>query len=151
MAHFRSSLQRSRRIDNLPQIAQGQQGVALVHALNGRLEEGRTALHEAIDIVEAERSITLATYCAEALAALALAEGHASRAAALMGAARETRRRVMIPEWTALADAADPVIAGARGLLSAQEFEAAWLEEGSSWDVCTALETNGVRANSSRS
>ena len=144
-------MERSHSIDNLPQIAQGQQGVALVHALERTARGGKhTALHEAIDIVEAERSITLATYCSEGASGAGPRRGTMlSRAAALMGAARETRRRVMIPEWTALADAAEPVIAGARGLLSAQEFEAAWLE-GSSWDVCTALEREAARTTSSR-
>jgi len=144
VAHFRASLEHSRSIDNRPQIAQGQQGLALVHALDGQVDEGHSALLEAIDIVGAERSITLATYCAEALAGLALADGDATRAAAFMGAARETRRRVMIPEWLALADAAEPVITGARRLLSDQEFEAAWAE-GSTWDVCAALRTQAAR------
>ena len=146
--HLQKSLEHSRNIDNQPQMAQALQGLSLVEALEGRADEARSAVEEAIRIVEAEQSVTLATYCLESLAALAVGSGDASRAAELMGVARESRRRLSIPEWTAAADAAEPVITAARHELGAEEFHLAW-RRGSTWEVFSALKAEASRVTSS--
>jgi len=69
-AAVRRAIQHSRRIDNRPQMAQALQGLALVDARLGRVDRAEEALAEAIAFVVADRSVTGATYCLEALAAV---------------------------------------------------------------------------------
>lgn len=138
-AHHRRSLEHSRRIDNRPQMAQALQGLALVDTRLGRADQAQDALAEAIAFVVADRSVTGATYCLEALAAMAAARDDAEDAARLIGAARSTRRRLEIPEWTAAADAVEPVVASVRGALTDTRFTQLW-QEGSSVDPIATLQ-----------
>lgn len=126
LARFRESLVHSRRIDNRPQIAQALQGIALVHALDGRIDQAAEATSEAVELVLADRSVTAATYCLEAMAALWLGRGRAEDAVRLVAVAREARRRREIPEWTAAADAAEPVLARSAQALSSEAFSEHW-------------------------
>lgn len=138
-AHLRRSLRHSRRIDNRPQIAQALQGLALVDARLGDDDRARDALVEAVGIVVADRSVTGATYCLEARAAVAIAEDDVQGAVKMIGAARSTRERLRIPEWTAAADAATPVLAQARDALEPAHFATAWAQ-GAAADVFDLLE-----------
>jgi len=124
-AHYAESLVHSRLIENRHQMAQALQGLALVDALDGRTHSAVDALREAVELILSDRSVTGATYCLEALAALALAGDDAEEAVRLVGTARGTRRRRMIPDWTA-ADAAEPVLAAARRELSPGSFAELW-------------------------
>lgn len=138
-AHHRRSLEHSRRIANHPQMAQALQGLALVDARLGWADKAEAALAEAIAIVVTERSVTGATYCLEALAAVAAARDDAENAARLIATARSTRRRLEIPEWTAAADAAEPVVASVRDAMPASRFSELW-DEGASWDTFARLQ-----------
>jgi predicted ATPase len=138
IAHLSRSLVHSRRIDNRPQMAQGLQGIALAHARMGRTDQADAALREAISYVVADRSLTGASYCLEALAALAEARGDIEDAARLFGTARATRQRLQVPEWTAAADAAEPVHAAIRRVMPPEQFARAW-DEGSDRDPFARL------------
>lgn len=138
-AHHRRSLVHSRRIDNRPQMAQALQGLALVDARLGRTEQADEALAEAIAFVVDDRSVTGATYCLEALAAVAAARDDAEDAARLLGAAQSVRRRLEIPEWTAAADAAEPVVASVRDAMPASRFTELW-EDGAGCDPFARLQ-----------
>jgi predicted ATPase len=124
--HLEESLARAGRIENRPQLAQTLQGLALVAALDGRQVDALESLRRASSFVLADGSVTGATYCLEALAATVLERGDPAEAVRLVGAARGTRSRRMIPEWTAAADAAEPVLAEARRTLPPDAFEAEW-------------------------
>lgn len=136
--HHQRSLVHSRRIDNWPQVAQALQGMALVEALNGRTDQARGSLDEAVAIVLASHSVTGATYCLEVLAALAAAGGDVEEAVRLVIGARTIRRELAIPEWTAAADAAEPIVAAARRALSEDRFAELW-QEGTSCDPLARL------------
>jgi alpha-D-ribose 1-methylphosphonate 5-triphosphate synthase subunit PhnI len=132
-------LEHSRRIDTRPQIAQGRQGLALVPARAGRRARAEAALSEAVAFVVADRSVTGATYCLEALAAVTQARGDVEDAARLFGAARSTRRRLAVPEWTAAADAAEPVVRRVRRSLPSDRFDQLW-QEGAACDPFAMLQ-----------
>lgn len=125
-AHYRLSVQHSRRIDNRPQIAQALQGLALLSGLQGQVSQASDLLAEAAGLVVEDQSVTGATYCLEALAAIRLQQGDAAEAVRLVAVARGTRRRRHVPEWTAAADAADLVLAAARAEVSAEVFADRW-------------------------
>jgi predicted ATPase len=124
--HLEEALARATRIANRPQLAQTLQGLALVAALDARPTEALEFLHRAAELVLADHSVTGATYCLEALAAIAIERGETADAVRLVGCARGTRSRRMIPEWTAAADAADPVLDAARRALSPEMFAEEW-------------------------
>ena len=124
--HLEEALVRAGRIDNRPQLAQSLQGLALVDALGGRLDEATRSLRKAGSLVLADGSVTGATYCLEGLAAIVLERRGAAEAVRLIGAARGTRSRRRIPEWTAAAEAADPVLTDARHALGPDAFGVEW-------------------------
>ena len=70
--------------------------------VQGRPEEARTLLAEALDLSLAARSTRGVTLCLAAFARLAFAEGDAQRAALLAGAAEGLRRRVGLRAWPML-------------------------------------------------
>jgi predicted ATPase len=124
--HLDEALARASRIDNRPQLAQTFQGLALVAALDGRAVDALESLRRAGSLVLADGSVTGATYCLETLGGIVLERGKPAEAVRLIAIARGTRSRRMIPEWTAAADAAEPVLAEARRFLPAEVFDAVW-------------------------
>lgn len=138
LSHHQRSLDHARRINNRPQMAQALQGLALVNVREGRAAEAGAQLAEAVAIVLSDRMTTVATYCLEALAGLALLRDDAWEAVRMISAARSTRRRLSIPEWTAAAGAAEPLLTRARDLLSGDAFAQAW-REGAADDVFAML------------
>ncbi|HEX6257695.1 MAG TPA: DUF4062 domain-containing protein [Euzebyales bacterium] len=142
-AHLERSLDRARRIDNRPLIAQALHGLALVDALDGRLDAARDRLDEAAGIVLVDRSVTAATYCLEVMAVMAEARGDLEEAARLIGAARGARRRLAIPEWTAAADLVEPTVQAIRAALPTDSGDAAFESDAHS-DVLAVFDA-GVR------
>lgn len=122
--HLGRSLVSSRRIDNRHQVSVALQGLALVDALDGRLDAAALSLVEAAELVVADHSVTGATYCLEALAALVLEQGCPQDAVRLVGTARATRSRRGIPEWTAAGDVGERVLEAARVTVAARGSEA---------------------------
>jgi predicted ATPase len=148
-AHYRLSLQHSRRIDNRPQIAQALQGLALLSGLQGRVSQASDLLAEAGGLVMEDKSVTGATYCLEALAAIRLQQGDAMEAVRLIAVARSTRRRRHVPEWTAAADAADLVLAAARAEVSAEVFADRWRAGDQARVDVLALLAGGLQSSAS--
>jgi predicted ATPase len=136
--HYRRALHHARRIDNRPQVAQALQGLGLVDALDGDVAASLVSIDEAVTIAVEDESKTGASYCLEALAAVAVARSDLPSAVRLLASARSTRRRLVIPEWTAAADAADSLLEQARGALPPDVYRAAW-QEGSAADVLPLL------------
>lgn len=125
-SHLEVALRHARRIDNRHQIAQALQGLALLDALHGRLDVAAGELCQATDLVIDHRWFGGATYCLEAFAAVALAQGEPADAVRLVGTARSLRMRRGTADWTFTADAADPVLQSARGLVDEQAFAEHW-------------------------
>ena len=73
--------------------------LGILAILQGRLDEARPLLAEALDRSLAARRTSLVTLCLAAYARLALAEGDPQRAAQLEGAADGLRRRVGLSAW----------------------------------------------------
>lgn len=124
--HLEVALAHARRIDNRHQIAQALQGLALLDALRGRVDLASGELCDAAALVLAERWFTGATYCLEAFAAVALAQGAPADAVRLVGTARSLRTRRGTADWTFTADAADSVLEAARRLLDAASVTEHW-------------------------
>lgn len=125
-AHLEVALQHAQRIDNRHQIAQALQGLALHDGLRGRLDLAVGELCDATGLVLAQRWFAGATYCLEAFAAVALAQGDPADAVRLVGAARSLRERRRTADWTFTADAAEPVLESARRLLDEATFAQHW-------------------------
>jgi predicted ATPase len=121
--HLSTALLRARGIDNSHQVAQALQGLALVDALDGRPDDALRSLAEAVPLVLADRWVTGATYCLEAVGAVLLALGDPAGAVDLVALARATRARRQIPEWTAASEAAEPVLVAARRMLGEDAFD----------------------------
>lgn len=141
--HLERSLDHARRIDNRPLIAQALHGLALVDALDGRLDAARDRLDEAARIALVDGSVTAATYCLEVMAVMAEARGDLEEAARLIGAARTARRRLAVPEWTAAADLVEPNVRSIRAALPAERRDAAFDRDAAA-DVLALLDA-GVR------
>jgi predicted ATPase len=73
--------------------------LGILAVLQGRLDEARPLLDEALDLSLAARSTPFVTLCLAGYAQLAFADGDTDRAALLEGAADGLRRRVGQPAW----------------------------------------------------
>jgi tetratricopeptide (TPR) repeat protein len=126
--HHERSLSRARLIDNQPLVVQTLQQLALATALDGDLGAARGHLREALQIVTEQRSVTSASYCLEAVAALALRGGDTAGCVRALAAAHAARERLGVPGWTAAEHAARQLVDEARDALGAPAFEALWAE-----------------------
>jgi hypothetical protein len=90
---------------------------------HGRLEEAEALLDEALALSAGTRSTTIVTFCLEAFARLALAEGDAKQAALLVGAAEGLRRRGGLRPWPMLRQAEAALVAKIRQALAADPFD----------------------------
>jgi predicted ATPase len=124
--HHERSLSHARLIDNRPLTAQALQQLALLASLAGETADARRWLDEARHLVEEDRSVTGASYCLEAAAALALSEGDAAGCTRMLASAQAARDRIGVPGWTAAEHTAQAVAARARAELGAQSFSMLW-------------------------
>jgi hypothetical protein len=125
-ARHHIALERARRIDNRPLIAQALQGLAMAEALAGDRVTAVRWMREAAELAAGERLSTAASSCLETLAELALQRGEPARAVTLLAAAAATRRRLQVPAWTATEGVAAGIVARARERCSPETFERAW-------------------------
>jgi predicted ATPase len=125
-ARHRLALERARRIDNRPLVAQALQGLAMAEALAGDAATAGRRVREAAELATDERLSTAATCCLETLAELALQRGDPARAVALLANAAATRRRLQVPAWTATEGVAAGILARARQRCSPEAFDQAW-------------------------
>ena len=100
--------------------ARGQ--LAVLAILQGRLEEARDLLDEALDLGVAIRSIRNVTLCLGGFAQLASAEGEPERAALYGGAAEGLRRRAGFSTWPIMRRAEAELITQLRQALGDHRF-----------------------------
>jgi predicted ATPase len=130
-ARHRIALERARRIDNRPLIAQALQGLAMTEALAGDAAAAGRRVREAAELAVTERLAAAASCCLETLAELALQRGDPVRAVTLLATAEATRRRLQVPAWTATEGVAAGVLARARQRCSPESFaQASRVDEG---------------------
>ena len=100
--------------------------LGILAVLQGRLDEARPLLDEALDRSLAIRRTSLVTLCLAAYARLALAEGDPQRAAQLKGAADGLRRRVGLSAWPFLRRLEADLVAEIRDKLGDSQFDQAF-------------------------
>ena len=92
----------------------------------GRLDEVRPLLEEALDLSLAARNTPIVTLSLSAYAWLAFAEGNPERAARLEGAAEGLRRRVGLRAWPHLRRVEADLVAQVRHRLGVARFDQAF-------------------------
>ena len=97
--------------------------LGILAALQGRLDEARALIDEALDLSLAARSTRFVTLCLAGYARLALAEGDPERAALLKGAAEGLRGRVGLPSWPHLRRVEAELVTQLRQRLGADRFD----------------------------
>jgi predicted ATPase len=100
--------------------------LGVLAVLQGRLDEARPLLDQALDRSLAARRTSLVTLCLAAYARLALAEGDPQRAARLKGAADGLRRRVGLSAWPFLRRLEADLVAEIRHRLGGSQFDQAF-------------------------
>ena len=100
--------------------------LGILYVLQGRLEEARSLLAEALDLSLKTRSPSFVTLCVAGYARLAFAEGNLERAALLEGAAEGLRRRVGISAWAFVRPVEASLVARVRERLGAHRFDQAF-------------------------
>ena len=97
--------------------------LGIVRATQGRLDEARTLLEEALDLSLEMYEVHNVTLCLVAFARLALQEGNPARAALLAGAVDGLRQRAGLGPWPMLRRGEAELFAQIRGALGAQRFD----------------------------
>jgi tetratricopeptide (TPR) repeat protein len=100
--------------------------LGILAVLQGKLDEARRLLDEALDLSLAARSIPFMTLCLAGYAWLAFSDGDPERAALLEGAAEGLRRRVGLAAWPHLRKVEAELVAQARQPLGAARFDQAF-------------------------
>ena len=100
--------------------------LGILAVLQGRLDEARALLEEALDLSRAARSTPFVTLYLAGYAQLAFADGDADRAALLEGAAEGLRRRVGLPAWPHLRRVEADLVARVRQRLGGSRFDQAF-------------------------
>jgi predicted ATPase len=101
--------------------------LGILAVLQGRLDEARTLLAEALDMSMAARSTPFfVTLCLTGYAQLAFADGDPNRAALLEGAAEGLRRRVGLAAWPHLRKVEAELMAEVRDRLGTARFDQAF-------------------------
>jgi predicted ATPase len=94
-----------------------------LHLVQGRTDEARDLLGEALALSLAAHSTGSVTLCLVAFARYAVMEGDAERAALLAGAAEGLRRRVGLRAWPMLRHEEDDLVAQIRRVLGSGRFD----------------------------
>ena len=100
--------------------------LGILAVLQGRLDEARALLAEALDLSLTARSTQLVTLCLIGYARLAFASGDPERAARLEGAAESLRRRVGLSAWPHTQRLETEFMAQVRQRLGASRFDQAY-------------------------
>ena len=100
--------------------------LGIVAVLQGKLDEARALLDEALGLSQAARSTPFVTLCLAAYAWLALADGDPDQAALLEGAAEGLRRRVGLRPWPHLRRVEAELAAQVRHRLGGCRFDRAF-------------------------
>jgi predicted ATPase/DNA-binding SARP family transcriptional activator len=98
-AHLSQALNLAKKIDGAWTATGGRTHLAVLNVRQGKLEEGRLLLDEALDLSLTIRNPMIVALCLAGYAQLAFAEGDPECAAMLAGAAEGLRRRVGTSAW----------------------------------------------------
>jgi tetratricopeptide (TPR) repeat protein len=102
--------------------------LGILHVLQGKSDEARPVLAEALDLSLAARSTPWTALSLAGHARLALATGDARRAARLAGAAQGLRRRFGLQAWPMLRRSEAELVAQVRRALGGEQFDQAFAE-----------------------
>ena len=102
--------------------------LGILHVLQGKSDEARPVLAEALDLSLAARSTPWTALSLAGHARLALATGDARRAARLAGAAQGLRRRFGLQPWPMLRRSEAELVAQVRRALGRAQFDQAFAE-----------------------
>jgi predicted ATPase len=100
--------------------------LGILAVLQGRPDEARELLDEALELSLAARSTVFVTLCLVGYAALAFGEGDPERAARLEGAAEGLRQRAGLRVWPTLRHSEDELVAEVRQALGGSKFDQAF-------------------------
>ena len=114
------------RFDNTWLTARSQVLLGSLALAQGRLEDAKALLEEALDLSLAARSTQLVTLCLAGFAQLAFVEGNAEQAALLAGAAEGLRGRVGLRAWPSHRRAEAALVDQIRQALGADQFDQAF-------------------------
>jgi hypothetical protein len=102
--------------------------LGIVDVLQGKSDEARPVLVEALNLSLAARSTPWTALSLAGHARLALATGDARRAARLAGAAQGLRRRFGLQAWPMLRRSEADLVAQARRALGGEQFDQAFAD-----------------------
>lgn len=124
--HLRESRELAERAGGDWLAAGSRVQLGILAVLQGRLDEARALLEQALDLSLAARSTQFVALCLAGYACLAFADGDLERAARLEGAAEGLRRRVGLPAWPHLRKVEAELVAQVRQRLGAGQFDQAF-------------------------
>jgi predicted ATPase len=130
LLHLTEALDIGERVESAYQIASSRLMLGILAGMQGRLDEGRASLDEALSLSLALHTTALTTLCLGGFGRLALAEGEAERAATLAGAADGLRRRAGVRAWPMLRWPETELVDDLRAALDADAFEQAFAAGG---------------------
>jgi tetratricopeptide (TPR) repeat protein len=102
VAHHTECLDLAARLDDPSMLAQAHTQLGFTYLSSGRLEPARASLARAVAIHRRSSFREGLSYCLDALAGLALQDGHAERAMIALGAAEGIRQRLGLRPWPAV-------------------------------------------------
>jgi predicted ATPase len=126
LQHLREARDLAERIGGDWVAAGSRVQLGILAVLQGRPDEARPLLDEALDRSMAARSTPFVTLCLSGYAQLAFADGDPDRAALLEGAAEGLRRRVGLSAWPDLRRVEADLVAGVRHRLGGSRFDRAF-------------------------
>jgi tetratricopeptide (TPR) repeat protein len=126
LRHLREARDLAERAGGDWLVAGSRVQLGILAVLQGRREEARALLEEALDLSLAARSAQFVAPRLAGYALLASADGDPERAARLEGAAEGLRRRVGLPAWPHLRKVEAKLVAQVRQRLGAGQFDQAF-------------------------
>jgi tetratricopeptide (TPR) repeat protein len=122
LQHLRETRELADRLGSAWLTATSRVQLGTLAILQGRLDQARELLEEALDVSLANRNTRNVTMCLAALAQLAFAEGDPERAALLAGAAEGLRGRAGLRTWPVLRRGEADLVNQARQALGDDRF-----------------------------
>jgi ATP/maltotriose-dependent transcriptional regulator MalT len=123
LGHLREARDLAARFDIAWLAAWSQVQLGTLAVMQGRQQEARALLDEALGLSQAAHDTRTMSLCLAAFARLAFVEGDAERAALLAGAAEGLRRRVGLRAWPTMRRGEAQLVAQIRETLGADRFD----------------------------
>jgi tetratricopeptide (TPR) repeat protein len=123
LGHLRTARELGERFDNAWLVAWSRVQLGTLAVVQGRMEEARAQLDEALALSLAARSTRSVTLCLAAFAQLAFVAGDPERAALLAGAAEGLRQRVGLRTWPLQRQGEAELVAQLHQALGADRFD----------------------------